>query len=764
MTGFLKRERLFLSIFGLSVIIFLWDVILLKSTFLYGDYKQQFFPWYMEYARAVKDLTLPFWTHHMGCGFPLVAEGQVGPFYPLNLILFFIMPPVPAYSYSIVLHFMLGGIFMYIFMRELRLRGISAALPPILFMFASPYAGCFSNIASLKTLCWFPLVLYLIFRSFERNKPFILIFSGIVMGMQLLAGAPQMAFYSIVFSAFYFLFLLITARDKPVKTRIGYVVLFALSGLIALAIWTPQLIATNTLLSLSDRSARGLFFALSRSFFPAGIITLIFPHTTTIFQGAIYIGILPVIFAIAALFDMKNRQIFFFTMLFLVSISCAFGRFNPLYVFFLKLSHLYLFRIPSKFLFFSAFSLIALSGFGLQNIMNGIKEEKLKIINITVFSIFVASLGSIVCFNIFFKVFRMEIVSLLKDYFANHMYSPLLHRHPIQYYMDSISDLYLNLLNGTSFFNKYMSIQLLILTASLFLFIFYCKKIINRKFFQKLCVAVIFIDLIFFSLIGTGFRGNIVNIFDKLKKSDAVTFLKNDNSLFRIYMFNVEETESPLQANLNIYWEIDNIGAYSPLVFGRYHRILADLGCIDDSSGIIAPAKDALYRNLPLLGMLNVKYIITQGDVTDRKLEFLRNIEGGKKLYLNKMALPRAFVVHKLKVISDEDGILAFMKDRNFDPAEEVVMEDAVPQMTESAAYLNGGAQISINNYTDRDIEIRAKANADGMLVLSDYFYPGWKAYLDGKLVRIFRANYIVRAVYLPKGEHEVKFTFSKPI
>ena len=78
--------------------------------------------------------------------------------------------------------------------------------------------------------------------------------------------------------------------------------------------------------------------------------------------------------------------------------------------------------------------------------------------------------------------------------------------------------------------------------------------------------------------------------------------------------------------------------------------------------------------------------------------------------------------------------------------------------MTEPAAYLNGGAQISINNYTDRDIEIRAKANADGMLVLSDYFYPGWKAYLDGKLAGTEKFGSFVN-LPVPSLTRRVSFT-----
>ncbi|MCK4572353.1 YfhO family protein, partial [candidate division WOR-3 bacterium] len=49
----------------------------------------------------------------------------------------------------------------------------------------------------------------------------------------------------------------------------------------------------------------------------------------------------------------------------------------------------------------------------------------------------------------------------------------------------------------------------------------------------------------------------------------------------------------------------------------------------------------------------------------------------------------------------------------------------------------------------------------DGYLVLSEHYYPGWEAYVDGERVKILRANYLFRAIPLGSGEHKVKFIFS---
>src|SRR3989344_832794 len=57
-------------------------------------------------------------------------------------------------------------------------------------------------------------------------------------------------------------------------------------------------------------------------------------------------------------------------------------------------------------------------------------------------------------------------------------------------------------------------------------------------------------------------------------------------------------------------------------------------------------------------------------------------------------------------------------------------------------------------------IERITRTDKPQMLFLSDNYYPGWKAYIDDKETKIFRANYTFRAIYLPEGSHLVKFVY----
>ena len=760
--GFFKKEKKFLIILGISVAIFLWDLFFLKKTFIIGDYKQQFFPWCMEYARVIKQFTFPFWTQYMGCGFPLVAEGQIGPFYPLNVALFFILPPIAAYSYSIILHFALSGIFMYIFSRKIGLNGISAMIASILFMFSSPYAGCFLNVASLKTLCWFPLVLYIIYLSFEKGKPYIICFSGVVMGMQLLAGSPQMAFYSIIFSALYFLFMLINTEKYR---RFFYAVIFLVSGLIALIMASPQLMATNTLVSLSGRGARDLSFSLAMSFMPMGLLSLIFPYTGNAFQGVIYIGVLPLIFAIASLADVKNnRQLFFFLSLFLVSLLCALGRYNPLYVVFLKITKFYLFRVPSKFLFFSAFSLIVMSGFGLNAISDNFKGERQRRVTVISLAVFVLFSISIITANVVMNLWRNEIISFIKMFVTEYFYNPALHKYPLGHYMDVAEGWYRDILSAVSFSNKFVIIQLLVMLASALLAVQYARTVKKAGLYKKLLIFMIFVDLLIFSVVGIGFRGNIGDISSIIKYSGESREFKKDNSLFRIYQFQAYEPQESLQPNMNIYFGIDNVGIYSPLVFKRYMKLGGELGCIDDSTGVSRTSKEILYKNLSLLGLMNVKYISSRTELDNGDLHYIGDVDDGKKIYLNGRFIPRAFVAFKSKKFTNENDLLSYMKSEDFRPANCALVEEEIPCLTSDGTVTNGKFDLTIDSYADEFVSIKVWLDNNGILILTDYFYPGWRCYVDGKRVGIFQVDYIYRGVYLASGSHDIKFVYGNRI
>ena len=77
-----------------------------------------------------------------------------------------------------------------------------------------------------------------------------------------------------------------------------------------------------------------------------------------------------------------------------------------------------------------------------------------------------------------------------------------------------------------------------------------------------------------------------------------------------------------------------------------------------------------------------------------------------------------------------------------------------------SFAKQGGGGKISFETYSDRGMSLNVLADQESPLVISNIYYPGWKAFINGKNVPIYRVNYLLQAVIVPAGESLVEFKF----
>jgi hypothetical protein len=122
-------------------------------------------------------------------------------------------------------------------------------------------------------------------------------------------------------------------------------------------------------------------------------------------------------------------------------------------------------------------------------------------------------------------------------------------------------------------------------------------------------------------------------------------------------------------------------------------------------------------------------------------------------------ALPRAKLYNNWEIIPDGTNVLARLADRNWNPAQSVVISDpAAPKPGDTNA-APGTAEI-ISNPSPKIMNVRTKSAAPAMLLLNDKIDPEWNAYIDGKQAPIYRANFLMRGVHVPAGEHEVTFKF----
>jgi len=152
--------------------------------------------------------------------------------------------------------------------------------------------------------------------------------------------------------------------------------------------------------------------------------------------------------------------------------------------------------------------------------------------------------------------------------------------------------------------------------------------------------------------------------------------------------------------------------------------------------------------HLPVIGMLNAKYLITRGE------------DGAAEIQLNPYALGNAWFVKELKVVDNANEEIEALDD--------IELSDVAVLDREFAGYAEGyhpsrpeDASVRLTHFSPRYIEYESSSSADGTIVFSEIYYPfGWKASIDGVPADHFRVDYTLRALNVPSGRHKLHFEF----
>lgn len=139
--------------------------------------------------------------------------------------------------------------------------------------------------------------------------------------------------------------------------------------------------------------------------------------------------------------------------------------------------------------------------------------------------------------------------------------------------------------------------------------------------------------------------------------------------------------------------------------------------------------------------------------VSELKPHFIR-------VYENRFALPQALLVHDAVQVEDGKSALAAIKSPTFDPSRSAVVESKV-SFELADLPVNRAESALVTRPSTNQVNVTLKAITPGLLVLSDVYFPGWIAELDGKPVKILRANYLFRGVEIPAGAHTVVFKYA---
>ena len=735
------------------------------------DTRHQLFYWrYFGFNTLAKGI-IPLWNPYIYGGTPFVGGLQSAIFYPLNLI-YLIFPIHVAINYSIILHVFLSGVFTYLYLRFIKLNPKSEIRNPkfytdtlsrssclissIIFMFCAPqifhvYPG---HLPNLCTMIWLPLIL-LFSELFIRSRNYLYaFFGGVAVAFNILAGHPQYFFYTAIAVVAYFIIRIIQEfREHRNWKYVGYhasgVFIIYTIGVLLAAI---QLLPAFEMIKHSTRQALSYEWVGQFSFAPENFITLFIPEffgdslktpywgRYYLWEMSLYVGIIPLmLFALASFYN-RNKFTKTFLIMALITTILALGKFTPLFkVLYSVVPGFNMFRGNSKFIFIIAFSLSVLSGIGAECLRNNIFTKK-KI------STFLYITGGIVAaISLFLLIFFLFGAGygtwhgiINKIYLLGDRYATL----------PSLKDP--GFLSATFAIATKSAVKFIILMIlSLLVIGLWINGRLKRQIIIPITLALIFGDLWFF--------GNQYMVtFDSRQcfwDKEMLSILKSNPAAYRI------TTVGHFELNQGMAHDISNIGGYDANVIKEYSEFinLSEGKPIEDPRIVMEVRQISKLTNL-----LNLKYILLPANVRIEHPAIKLVFNNSKyALFDNTQAIPRAFIVHEVKTLEGRDAIFKGLASSEFNPLKYVILEEpSKPTRNISSENYQQEPNPTIVEYSPNRVTIKATLLDDGYLVLGDTFYPGWNAYIDGKKSRVLKTDYILRSVFLEKGDHIVKFVY----
>lgn len=373
------RDWLALAFVALLPFVVYWRATLGVGMFFFGDIARFFFPTRVLYAQALQQGRLPLWQPEILAGIPLVAEMQTGALYPLHLLLYRFLPTDLALNYDILLHLALLGAGTFLFARIKRISTVGAVLAALAMTLGGFGAARITHPNVLSVAAWLPWLLYFYEQwrlGYKRIWMWLLLV--LTFALQWLGGHPQFALINcIVFGVYVVVMPFLDAPSFKVSWAQSLTVAYALGALLlGTLLASAQLLPTY---EFSQQSARAggvdaeffatfsynpLYLALMGAPFLRGN-----PYPNTSVEVIAYIGILPLVLTVAAVFLKRDRMTWFWVAVAAGALLLAFGGNTPIYPALRGLPLFNLFRVPARFLYPFAFALALLAGIGFDALL-----------------------------------------------------------------------------------------------------------------------------------------------------------------------------------------------------------------------------------------------------------------------------------------------------------------------------------------------------------------------------------------------------------
>jgi len=723
----------------------------------------QYYPAERALARALAAGTLPFWTPHLQAGFPLFAQGQPAALYPINLLAFGLLPTPLAHSITLAVHQLLGLLFMIWWGRMLGISTGGAAWMGLAFALVPPLSG--EDVLLIETVTWVPLLLGLAERCAQRGR---LSWAVVPMtAMQWLGGFPQLALYTALATHIY-LGVRVCAEDWPWSKRARLLAAWGGATAAGMLLAAPQLLPVYELSRFSIRAA-GAPGSLpgEKSLFPAGILTLVLPSWRGfLFYAGLgigtYIGMLPCVLAVATI-AARPRRAWFYALLAVTAATLVFalGKYSPLFPVLRRLPGFAYFRIPSRSLFITQVGLITFFGLGWDVFVSAEQGVWTRALRWTFFGTLTLLLLNACVARPLFMWLHPYLLQFAERYTLRYVTPDPLHVQPFSYYQEKIEALYDMVINAASVRRREVVLPLSVGVVGALTWWWASAGIQRRRRVAMLWGGLILVDL----LGATGWHRQTTEHSWISGAPDVVRLLTHEIGSQPCRMFWITDPELiafeenrlvTLQANYNLMFDLSSVGIYAPLGFDAYSRLMEHLGGVDLGVGMRPVSIDDVMHDRALLNLLNVCYVLSRQPLPE--LTAVAQV-GTVRVYRNEQAFPRAFAVDRTEVVDSTEAALRWVQS-HFDRLRDTVALDE-PSPVSLRAGAASHAWVSIADYGDTTVAIDVSASDSVLLVVSDTYYPGWQASVDGRPTHLYRADALFRAVVVPGGTHRVEFRYT---
>lgn len=577
-----------------------------------GEGVAYYFPLKAFSASIIRTGSYPLWNPYVLTGYPLLGSIEAGSFYPPAAV-FLLFRPTVAFNLFMYLHYALAGVFMFVYVRSLKISHVAASLSGIVFMFSGFMVAQMGHSSCQNAAVWLPLIFFCLEKA--RGKPS---FGYFVLGTsayacQILAGFPQLAVYTAILVL---LFLCFYREKWLLATGLGVLV-------VGTCLAAVQLLPSAELTNLSSRGQTSYDF-FTRESFPPGLLPLfLFPYLfgalSVGFYGtpywgagnpvecAPYIGILPLSLGVIALVSLgrEDRNVRFWSLIALLALLLALGKNTPIYRIMYRVPVYNLFRVPARHLLELHFAVAVLSGIGLAAITRHPRQRPAG--TNRAISIVSWALAAIV-------VVSVALIPMIR------LSSPAgMEKH----------------LGTFSLSNPAMYLPVIILLLAIFV-LHLLKKKGNNRVLSGVILAMVFFDLFSFGHFFNVRDASSRDMTDREYYRGPVRYLldkEGDPYSYRTVTMSTFPSEDPMEIvhpNTNLLYPIPSLNTFSALIPNSHLRLLNM-----NAAGGFVDATHLLTDN-KILSMLNVKYVIS----TLLAPEDLRLVSGPDELAVVQRSFP----------------------------------------------------------------------------------------------------------------------------